>query len=95
MAVNPQAKTFTKDAASTLDYTFDWTAWLASGETITSQTIAADTGITAASPSVSGGAVTTFVSGGVSGTTYGMRCQITTSDSRTDVRSMNIEVITQ
>lgn len=95
MALNPQSPTFRKDAASTLDYTFDWTSWLATGETITAQTITADTGITAATPSVSGGKVTTFVSGGTSAQNYGVRCQITTSAGRTDVRSMNIEVITQ
>lgn len=95
MAVNPQSPTFPKDAASNLDYAFDWTNWLATGETITAQTITADTGITAAAPTVSGGKVTTFISGGTSGQNYGVRCQITTSAGRTDVRSLTIEVITR
>lgn len=95
MPMNPLSNTFQKDAVSSLDYTFDWTSWLGTNETISSATVTADTGLTAATPTTSGGKVTTFVSGGTSGTFYNVRCQITTSANRIDVRSINIEVITR
>ena len=94
---------FTKDPDATLDYTFDWKAstngtgdsdWLASGETISSHTIDEDTGITVDSSALTdtNTSVTVWLSGGTAGTTYAVRCEIVTSASRTDERTMKILV---
>ena len=94
---------FTKDPDAVLDYKFDWKAqtngsgnsdWLASGETISSHTIDADTGITVDSSSQTdtNTSVTAWLSGGTAGTEYVVRCEIVTSASRTDERSITIQV---
>jgi len=95
--------TFTKDPDGVLDYKFDWKAstngsgstdWLASGETISSYTIDADTGITVDSDSKTNTdtSVTVWLSSGTDGTEYEVRCEIVTSASRTDERTMTISV---
>lgn len=94
---------FVKDPDAVLDYKFDWKAstnstgdsdWLASGETIASHTIDADSGITVDSSSQTdtNTSVTVWLSGGTAGTTYAVRCEIVTSGSRTDERTMRILV---
>ena len=98
----PQTQ-FLKDPDAVLDYKFDWRAstngtgdsdWLAAGETISSHTIDADTGITVDSSSQTdtNTSVTVWLSGGTAGTTYAVRCEIVTSGSRTDERTMRILV---
>ena len=91
-----------KDPDAVLDYKFDWAAstngtgssdWLASGETISSHTIDADTGITVDSSAEtdSDTSVTVWLSGGTAGTEYSVRCEIVTSASRTDERTIKIK----
>jgi hypothetical protein len=89
-----------KDPSAVLDYVFDWTEWLATGETIAVDsetgkkliTITADTGITVDSSTEDDGKVTVWLSGGTAGTTYRVECLITTSVGRTDERSLWITV---
>ena len=89
-----------KDPSAVLDYVFDWTEWLATGETIAVDsetgkkliTITADTGITVDSSTEDDGKVTVWLSGGTAGTTYRVECLITTSAGRTDERSLWITV---
>jgi hypothetical protein len=83
---------FSKDPDAVLDYSFDWSAWLGGAETISSYTIDVDTGITVDSDSESSGVVTVWLSGGSVGTTYAVRCEIVTSDSRTDERTLFVKV---
>jgi len=94
---------FTKDPDAVLDYVFDWAAstngtgssdWLAAGETISTKTVTADTGITVASSSLTDAntSVTVWLSGGTAGTAYSVACKIATSASRTDERTMTIRV---
>lgn len=96
------ADTFLKDPDATLDYKFDWKAltngtgtsdWLATAETISSHTMDADTGITVDSSALSDAntSVTVWLSGGTAGVDYSVRCEIVTSASRTDERTMTIE----
>lgn len=68
-----------KDPADSIAYAFDFSAELDSGETITNQTITAETGITAATPSVTGQVVSTVLSGGDAGKKYAIGCQIETA----------------
>jgi len=82
-----------KDPSAVLDYVFDWTEWLATGETITDHTITADTGITVDSSAESDGKVTVWLSGGTAGINYKVACLITTTAGRTDERTIWIKVV--
>ena len=95
--------TFIKDPDAVLDYKFDWKAltngngssdWLGSLETIASHTIDADAGITVDSSAQTdtNTSVTVWLSGGTANTEYAVRCEIVTSESRTDERTMMISV---
>jgi len=97
------ADTFIKDPDAVLDYKFDWKAltngsgtsdWLATAETISTFTIDADSGITVNSSAKSDAdtSVTVWLSGGTAGTDYAVRCEIVTSLTRTDERTMTIQV---
>lgn len=94
---------FVKDPDSVLDYKFDFAAstngtgagdWLASGETIQSITITADTGITVDSSSITdtNTSATVWLSGGTAENKYGVSCKAVTSASRTVERTMEIKV---
>lgn len=82
--------TFTKDPQAVLDYKFDWSQWLQSGEVITSHSVAASTGISVDSSSVtdSDTSVTAWLSSGTDGIQYIVTCTITTNAARTDERSI-------
>ena len=82
-----------KDPSAVLDYVFDWTGWLATGETITDYTITADTGIAVDSSTEDAGKVTVWLSGGTAGENYKVACLITTSAGRTDERTIWIKVV--
>ena len=93
---------FVKDPEAVLDYKFDWAAstngtgdsdWLADGETISSKTVTATTGLTVDSSSITdtNTSVTVWLSGGTADTNYTVTCQIVTSASRTDERSITIQ----
>ena len=88
---------FAKDPSSTLDYSFDWTNWLAPGETIVSSswTIApAETGSPSLAAETLAGAVTAVnVTGGAISNRYRLSCQITTDGTRTVERSTAIRVM--
>lgn len=81
-----------KDPNAVLDYKFNWSDWLASGETISTITITAESGITVDSSTITdtGTTVTVWLSSGTAGNIYDVACLITTSDSRTDERTMKI-----
>lgn len=81
---------YIKDPDAVLDYTSDWASWLAGGETISTSTFTADSGITIDSQSNSTTSGTVWLSGGTAGTNYTIRHRITTSASRTDDRSFVI-----
>jgi len=84
---------YLKDPSAVLDWMFDWSDWLASGETITDHTITADTGITVDSSTEDAGKVTVWLSGGTAGINYKVACLITTSAGRTDERTIWIKVV--
>jgi len=84
---------YLKDPSAVLDWMFDWSDWLASGETITDHTITADTGITVDSSTEDAGKVTVWLSGGTAGINYKVACLITTTEGRTDERTIWIKVV--
>ena len=81
---------FTKDPDAVLDYQWNWSAWLADGETISSAVITVDTGLTLDSQSNTTTTVTAWLSGGTVDEGYRVVCSITTSAARTDDRSIYI-----
>ena len=94
---------FLKDPNAVLDYKFDWKAetngngdsdWLASGETISSKTVTVPDGITKDSDALTdtNTSVTIWLSGGTAGVDYEVACKIATSASRTDERTIKIQV---
>ena len=91
---------YLKDPSAVLDYVFDWTGWLATGETIAVDsetgekliTITADTGITVDSSTELDGKIIVWLSGGTAGINYKVACKITTSAGRTDERTIWIKV---
>lgn len=92
-----------KGPAAVLDFVCDLAAstngtgdsdWLAAGETISSHTVTADTGLTVDSSGLtdSNTSITAWLSGGTAGTDYDVVFQFTTSDSRTDEKTMRVKV---
>jgi hypothetical protein len=109
MAFPVTTPTLVKDPAAVLDFGLDLSPvptqlaapWLAPGEQVVSLTVTADTGIVVNSSSISanasgvaGALITAWLSGGVSGSTYGAHFQFTTNSTppRTDCRSLQIQV---
>lgn len=82
---------FTKDPHAFLDWYFDWSDWLAEGETITDHTITVD-GLVNELSLVTGGSVVVWLSSGSPGVRYPVACRITTSENRIDERTIKIDV---
>lgn len=74
-----------KDPDDVLDYQFDWSARLLSGEQIATVEILVDSasGLVVDSHAFSGSLVTTWLSGGIAGTNGSVTCRITTNQART------------
>jgi hypothetical protein len=84
---------FVKDPDETLDYQINFGSLLESSETVTSSTFTPDAGLTKVSESfTSAGISTVFISGGTNGTTYKVKCEITTSGGRTYNRTIFVEI---
>jgi hypothetical protein len=84
---------FVKDAADVVDYVIDWSAVLASGETISTSTWAVDTGITADSNTNTDTTTTIWISGGTERPAgYKAYNTIVTSASRTFKRYIVITI---
>lgn len=83
---------FTKDPDAVLPYVFDWTDWLASGETISSATMTVETGLTKDSETNTTTTHTVWVSGGTIGTRYLLTSRVTTNLGKTDDRSALVRI---
>lgn len=81
-----------KDPSDVLDYVFDWSDWLETGETIASATFTTTTGITQDSDSNTTTTATVWLSSGTAGETYTVGCLITTNMGRECERSCRIVV---
>lgn len=83
--------TFVKDPNATLDYVWDWSTWLTTGETITTHTCTG-TGVTVSSSSHTGTTVTAWVTGGTGLTTASVTCHVVTSAGRADDRTLTFDI---
>ncbi len=84
-------KTFTKDPDSRLNYTFKWANWL-DGDTISTSSWSADSGITVYSDSNDTNSTTVFMEGGTAGETYTVTNSITTAGGLVVDRSMQLQI---
>jgi hypothetical protein len=97
-----------KDPSAILDFALDLapaagintTPYLADGETVTSLTVTADTGLTVSSSAVAANSrgipsslLVAWLSGGTAGVTYNVRFVFSTSQGRTDARTLPAQVI--
>ncbi|SKS40582.1 phage fiber-tail adaptor protein [Mycobacteroides abscessus] len=84
-------KKFVKDPHAVLDYTLDWSAWLAPGDTLVSATATATTGLTVDQTANTTTEATVWLSGGGAGTTYDVTVHVTTAGGRQDDRTIQIQ----
>jgi hypothetical protein len=86
-----------KDPDAVLDYTIDWTAWLADSgaDTIASSSWTVPAGLTQNNATHSTLKATVWLSGGSAGTTYRVTNRITTAGGRTAERSFDVVVQSQ
>lgn len=83
-----------KAAAATLDYSFDWSAYLAPlNDTITAHLVTMPAGLTKESEIEIDGVVTAWIAGGKAGNTYPVRCRITTAAGRIDERTVMLRIV--
>lgn len=87
-----ELQTFRKDPDAVLDYGFDWSTWLASGETISTSVWDVPTGITEGNKEKGDTSTKIWLSGGEAGETYTIANKVTTSAERTDERSFDVVV---
>lgn len=83
--------TFIKDPNASLDYSWDWTAWLPTGDSINSFTLTLD-GLVEETSANDGQIVTAVLSGGTLGRTHAVRCRITTGNGLIDDRTIFIQI---
>lgn len=81
-----------KDPDAKLDYGFDWSSWLATGETIMASAWTIPTGLTKVSSSFDDTGTSVWLSGGTLGTDYDIINHITTSAGREEDRTIRIKV---
>lgn len=87
---------FFKAPGATEDFAVDWARandpWLETGETITTSTWDVPTGLTQGATSHTTTAATVWLSGGTLDRTYSVSNTITTSQGRTDVRTITVTI---
>ena len=82
-----------KEPDEVLDYTFDWSDWLTEiSDTISSDTVTVESGLTEDSNSNDTTSVTVWVSSGTAGTSYTVSSKIVTAGGRTAERTITIDV---
>ena len=83
---------YIKDPDAVLDYTVDWTSWLAAAETVSTSTWVVEAGITQNSASNDTTSGTIWLSGGTVGEEYRVTNRVATNQGRTDDRTILIRV---
>jgi hypothetical protein len=83
---------FVKDPQAYLDYKWDWSSYLSTGETVVSGIITVPDGLVLEDTVVGSNYVTAWLSGGVVPEQYTVICNVTTNQGRIDERSISIIV---
>jgi hypothetical protein len=81
-----------KDPDAVLDWPFDWSQWLADGENITTSVMTVSAGLVLNSSGFSATSTVAWLSGGTPGIPYTLANRVTTSQGRTDERTITIRV---
>ena len=84
--------TFIKDPNAVLDYSIEWSKWLAGDQIQTSTWSVSDPVIQVVDSSNTATRTTVWLSGGAAGQSYTVTNRITTSGGRTDDRSFVLQV---
>ena len=87
--------TYIKDPSSVLDYGFDWSDWLDTGDTVSTSDWNVPTGISEDSDSKSTTTTTIWLSGGTVGKKYKITNHMVTDDGRTVERSFYVKVVSK
>ncbi len=89
--------TYDKDPDATLDYSIDWSAWLPSGDALSTATWStSDPDLEVAgspAPSHAAGIATAWLTGGTAGQRYTVTCRVTTTGGRVDDRSILLRCV--
>lgn len=93
--VGPNGKpTIKKDPNAVLDYSLDWSKYLAPlADTLTSAVFTSDNGTVVESSTYTSSSARAVVSGGTVGSTATLTCRITTVGGRTDDRSVYLKIV--
>lgn len=90
---------FAKDPSSNVDFSIDWSEWLAAGETVSSAVWSVDPsepGQPMLSSDQNSGTVTSvFAAGGTLGHRYRLTCSATSSEGRFADRSLILKIMEQ
>ena len=81
-----------KDPNAVLDYFVDWTAWIATGDSIDNIAWTVPAGLTLETQTLDGAKAYAWLSGGTADQSYDVLCRITTVDGRIDDRTVSIQV---
>lgn len=84
--------TFIKDPDAVLDYSIEWSKWLAGDQIQTSAWTVSDPALETADDSNTATRTTVWLSGGAAEHSYTVTNRITTSGGRTDERSFVVQV---
>ena len=86
--------TIDKDPNAVLDYSFDWTAWLAPlADSIESVEFVLQSPLTKTGDSFTPNEAVVWVGGGTVGATFSVTCRITTTQGRTDDRTVFLKIV--
>ena len=85
-------KTYIKDPQSVLDYGFDWSDWLDTGDTVSTSAWDVPTGITEDSDTKTTTTTTIWLSSGTVGSKYKLTNRMVTANGRTVERSFYVKV---
>jgi hypothetical protein len=88
----PARQTFRKDPDANLDYGFDWSDWLETGEALNASVWDVPAGLVEGAKQLGTSATKVWLSGGTAGATYTVSNQVTTDAGRIDERSFSIVV---
>lgn len=87
---------YKKDPSATLDYEFDWSAWLLGVSDTIASVVWVTTGtLVKVSSSFTSLTATAFISGGTLGENETLTCRITTTGGRIDDRSVTLKIVSR